>query len=359
MSGDEDKTDKQFDATEQKLGKAREKGDFPRSTEVNSALAYLGALIAAGVAASYGVPGLINSARTLWMGAAQTDANGVEIGGLDTIGRFALPVAGVTMALLTIPAAIILVGLIAQRGIVFVPSKVAPDISRINPIKNIGQKFGKSGLVTFAISLAKASSVAVGGWALFQAAMPVLLQGRETSAWVNGLWFVGWRTLALALAISAVFAIVDLGWKHYDFRQRNRMSMKEMKDEMKDSEGDPHMKSARRQKSMEIVLSSMLADVETADVVIVNPTHYAVALKWQRGSGSAPICVAKGVDEIAQRIRERAKKNQVPIWSDPPCARSIHASVNIGAEIDAEHFAAVAAAIRFSEVIRKKVQRGW
>ena len=112
-------------------------------------------------------------------------------------------------------------------------------------------------------------------------------------------------------------------------------------------------------KKLSIVLATMLADVEKADVVIVNPTHYAVALEWKRGSGMAPVCLAKGVDEVARRIRERANENQVPIWSDPPCARAIHATVEIGEEIRAEHFAPVAAAIRFAEAMRKKAREGW
>ena len=106
-------------------------------------------------------------------------------------------------------------------------------------------------------------------------------------------------------------------------------------------------------------MKQMLADVAKADVIIVNPTHYAVALEWKRGSGKAPVCLAKGVDEVAARIRERAKEHKIPIWSDPPCARAIHATVEIGQEIKREHFAAVAAAIRFGEQMRQKAKAGW
>ncbi len=94
-------------------------------------------------------------------------------------------------------------------------------------------------------------------------------------------------------------------------------------------------------------------------MIIVNPTHYAVALEWKRGSGRAPVCLAKGVDDVARRIRERAQDHRVPIWSDPPCARALHATVEIGQEIKAEHFAPVAAAIRFAEAMRKKAREGW
>lgn len=358
-----DNDDKQFDATEQKLRKAREKGDFPRSTEVNAALAYVGVIGAGAVAANWAVPGWLGAATRVWgeMGslAAETMGKGGGTGGLDAAQVIWGPAVVLTLALVALPAVVILIGMIAQRGIVFVPSKLGLDINRINPLKNAGQKFGKNGLMTFAISTAKAVAVGVGGWMLFKALMPMLVASRDGTTWVGGLKVVVTQVLMLALAISVAFAVVDLGWKHFDFRRRNRMSLKELKDEMKDSEGDPHMKSARRQRSMEIALSSMLADVEKADVVIVNPTHYAVALQWKRGSGRAPVCVAKGVDAVALRIRERAREHSVPIWPDPPSARAIHAGVKIGSEIEPEHFAAVAAAIRFAEAMRKKVKRGW
>lgn len=355
--------DKQFDATEQKLRKAREKGDFPRSTEVNAALAYVGAISAGAIAAAWAVPDWLGRATRIWgeMGspATMTEGPGGGTGALDAaVGVWGLA-ALLTLALVALPAAIVLIGIIAQRGIVFVPSKLGFDFNRINPMKNAGQKFGKNGLMTFAISTMKAVAVGLGGWQLFKALLPELTTNREDTAWVGGLDVVVRQALILALAISVVFAVVDLAWKHFDFRQRNRMSLKELKDEMKDSEGDPHMKSARRQRSMEIALSSMLADVEKADVVIVNPTHYAVALQWKRGSGRAPVCIAKGVDEAAFKIRERAREHAVPIWPDPPAARAIHAGVKIGAEIEPEHFAAVAAAIRFAEAMRQKAKRGW
>ncbi|MFD1796701.1 flagellar biosynthesis protein FlhB [Paracoccus aurantiacus] len=365
MSETED-DDKQFDATEQKLRKAREKGDFPRSNEVNAALAYLGALAGGAAALSWALPGWLHSVDGAWRNAGFTSAGGMSPAGalrtkagLDAALGVAASAALITLAVLAVPAIVVLIGLMAQRGIVFVPSKLAPDINRINPIKNAGQKFGKTGLVTFAISTAKAVAVAIGGWFLFGRMLPRLIAGSDDLGWIAGLETVLAQALLVALAISIVFALADFGWKHFDFRRRNRMTLKEMKDEMKDSEGDPHMKSARRQKSMEIVLNSMLADVEKADVVIVNPTHYAVALEWKRGSGRAPVCVAKGVDAVALRIRERAAEHKVPIWPDPPCARAIHASVRIGAEIEPDHFAAVAAAIRFAETMREKAKRGW
>ncbi|WBU60215.1 flagellar type III secretion system protein FlhB [Paracoccus albus] len=359
---EEQNDDKQFEATEQKLRKAREKGDFPRSTEVNAALAYLGALVGGAVIIDWLLPAWMLASTGVWSDVGSTRApDGRTTTGydLDMAMRVWGSAAIYTLAAIAIPAAVVLIGLVVQRGVVFVPSKLSVDMSRINPVKNAGQKFGKTALVTFAISVCKVAAVGLGGWLLFRTMLAELLATGAAKGWLTGLRAVIENALLLSLVISAVFAIADLGWKHLDFRRRNRMSMKEMKDEMKESDGDPHMKSARRQKSMEIVMSSMLADVERADVVIVNPTHYAVALTWKRGSGKAPVCVAKGTDAVAARIRQRAAEHDVPVWSDPLCARAIHASVDIGAEIEPDHFAAVAAAIRFAETMREKVKRGW
>ena len=128
-------------------------------------------------------------------------------------------------------------------------------------------------------------------------------------------------------------------------------------DELKESEGDPMMKQQRREKAVSIATNQMLRDVPEAAVVIVNPTHFAVALKWDPSAPHAPICVAKGVDLVAARIREIAQENAVPIHSDPPTARALHATVEIGEEIRPDHYAAVAAAIRFADMLRAKARK--
>ena len=163
--------------------------------------------------------------------------------------------------------------------------------------------------------------------------------------------------LLIVFLIALVLGGVDFLWQIHRHRQRHRMSRKEMLDEFKENEGDPHLKSARRQRAQEVATNQMLADVAKADVVVVNPTHYAVALRWDRSRRGAPVCVAKGVDEIAKRIRERAAENGVPIHSDPPTARALHATIEIGQEIRAEHYRAVAAAIRFADAMRKRARR--
>ena len=160
----------------------------------------------------------------------------------------------------------------------------------------------------------------------------------------------------IVLLLAFTIGGIDYLWQHQEHLRKNRMSRKELQDEAKQTEGDPHTKQQRRQRGYEIAMNKMLADVPDADVVIVNPTHYAVALKWSRAAGAAPICVAKGVDEVAARIRQIASESAVPIHRDPPTARALYASVDISQEIQPEHYQAVAAAIRFAELMRRKAR---
>jgi flagellar biosynthetic protein FlhB len=161
----------------------------------------------------------------------------------------------------------------------------------------------------------------------------------------------------IALLVALAIGGVDYLFQYHDHMRKNRMSHKEMRDEHKEAEGDPHMKQSRRQKAQEIASRRMMQDVPGADVIIVNPTHYAVALKWKRAPGTAPECVAKGVDEIAMTIRRIALENGVPIHSDPPTARALFATVEIGQEIAPDHYRAVAAAIRFADMLKLKARR--
>ena len=162
--------------------------------------------------------------------------------------------------------------------------------------------------------------------------------------------------LLIVFCVSLVFGAVDYLWQVLRHRARNRMSRQEMVEEHKEAEGDPHFKQHRRQRGQEIALNRMLRDVETADVVVVNPMHYAVALKWNRARRQAPVCVAKGVDEAAAAIRARAAEHGVPIHRDPPTARAIYAAVRLGEPVRPDHYRAVAAAIRFAEAMRRRAK---
>lgn len=352
MSEGEDKDAKQFDPSEQKLQKAREEGDVPRSVEVSALMAYAGLALAFALSG-----GFVQEWLRL---VTHFDADSYH--GFDAGKAIGMRAAVLLVGFLMVPALLVLGGLVLQRGLTLSGKKLRPDLKRIDPIKNFKQKFGKSGLVSFGISLLKFGFVGLGGALLFQ-----LLFGRLLTTsmmveqqWVAGLGLMLRQSLGLAIGLSGFLAVIDFFWKRHDHLTRNRMSLKEMRDEHKDSEGDPHFKQARRQRAVDIITAQMVADTRKADVIIVNPTHYAVALEWKRGDQSAPVCLAKGVDGAALRIREVAKEHGVPIWSDPPCARALHSQMEIGDQIPVEQFVAVAAAIRFSEAMRKKARSaGW
>jgi flagellar biosynthetic protein FlhB len=274
-----------------------------------------------------------------------------------TAGMFAAYGVG-TLPLIVAPAIAVLAILFAQSAIHFSPEKLGFKVSRISPFAAAKQKFGLEGLFEFLKNAAKMVVVAVIlGLQLIADAPQVLGSLSLEPAAIMGVLLQMFQNFVfLVLGIAGVFGGVDYLWQRARHMKQNRMSRQEMTDEMKDSEGDPHVKMQRHQKGQEIATNQMLADVKSADVIIVNPTHYAVALKWSRAKGAAPICVAKGVDEIAAKIREKAAEAGVPLHSDPPTARAIFATVGLGDQILPEHYRAVAAAIRFSERMRKRVK---
>ena len=349
MSGDDEGRD--HEPTERRLEEARRKGDLPRSADTNTAASYLGLLIALAGLGAAGVAAFAQSASAFLSAAADPVRRPGTVVALD-----AFRMAGAFWPALVLPAAAVLISLVVQRAVVVAPDKLALRLSRIDPLANARQKFGRGGLVEFAKALIKAAAVAAGLVMLAGGDGDRILAPQRLPAAAVGA--LAARVLTEVVLWSALVAGAigagDLLWQRFEFRRRNRMTRQELVEEFKQSEGDPHLRQARRQRAEAIATNRMLRDVARADVVIVNPTHYAVALRWSRASGRAPVCVAKGVDAMAAQIRLRAAEAGVPIRSDPPTARALHASVGLGEEIRTEHFAPVAAAIRFAEAMRRR-----
>lgn len=352
-----DDAEREHEPTERKLAEARKRGDLVRSAEVNVAAAYGGLLIAAAGMGLASLRGLGTEAMVLLDQADSLaplllgGASG-PLGGL--IGGFLWHIAPWFL----LPMALVIAALMAQQSIVFAPEKLMPKLSRINPLANAKQKFGRSGLFEFGKSFFKLVTISLilGGFLISRMPRIVLSQAASSGMIVAELGRLIVEFLFMMLLIAATIGAIDYLWQRAEHLRRNRMTRQEVIDELKQSDGDPHVKGQRRQRAIEIATNRMLSDVTKADVVIVNPTHYAVALKWKRGSLHAPLCLAKGVDEIAARIRERAAEYAIPIHADPPTARAIYATVEIGREIRPEHYKAVAAAIRFAERIRQRAR---
>lgn len=356
MSAPDDEADKSFEATPQKLQEARKKGEIARSTELLTAASYAGFLVAILVS---GESRLSHLGATLAVIIGQS----AQIAPLFFDGAGTVPARGIIQAtgsgllpIFVYPALAVMLALFATRGIVFAPSKVQPKLSKVSIISNAKNKYGRTGLFQFVLSFSKLM--------IYSAILAIFLYHR-TSEMVAALHTTPQYTVILlakiciefliyVVIVSAIIGGIDAIWQHFEHLRKNKMSRKEVMDETKNSEGDPYMKQERRQRAQSLAGSQVAVEVAAADVVIVNPTHFAVALKWERAPGQAPVCVAKGVDETALRIREIAKENAVPIHSDPPTARALHSTTNVGDQIAPEHYKAVAAAIRFAENMRKQ-----
>lgn len=359
MSNDDDSAEKSHDPTPEKLRKAREEGQIPKSTDLTTAGVYFGFLL---LALSAGGASLIalGEGLTSLLSAGPTLAGTLFEGSGQPMVRSILMRAMVPLApWFIVPAVVAVLLLLAQQAIAITPKNVQPKMSRISILSNAKNKFGRTGLFEFAKSTTKLVIYGtIMGVFLVRNTEDLLLASSMSSGQVVAKMAILARELLIyVVLVAATIGLVDLFWQRAEHMRKNRMSRKELMDEVKNSEGDPELKQKRRQKGQEIALNSMLAEVPKADVVIVNPTHYAVALTWDRGSGRAPTCVAKGVDEIAAKIRAIAAENAIPVHSDPPTARALHAGLDIGDEISPEHFVAVAAAIRFADEMREKARK--
>lgn len=359
MSGpSEDESEKSFEPTQRRLDEARKRGEIPQSADLVTAASYGGFLLAALAFGGGSLVALGGVLRTLLAQAAPLSDQAFS----GSFQPYWAGLFGETLGALwpwfALPAALALLGLIGQQSLVIAPQRIAPRASRVSPMAQLGQKFGTEGLVAFGKGCLKVALYAtVMGLTLADATPRLVgLAAEPPETVMLALLYVLLELLKQVVLVALALGVVDLVWQRLSFRRRHMMSRKEMTDEMKDSEGDPHLKQQRRQKGISIAMNQMLKEVSEASVVIVNPTHYAVALQWDRATGGAPICVAKGVDQMAARIRERAIEAGVPIRRDPPTARAIYASVEIGQEIARPEWRAVAAAIRFAERLRARAK---
>ncbi|MEM9343162.1 MAG: flagellar type III secretion system protein FlhB [Pseudomonadota bacterium] len=353
---DEENEEKPLEASQRKLDEARRKGDVPHSADLTTAAAYGGALACA---VALGAPILNDMAEVMQAMFAHADSFGQSVMTGPSQPFLSAVADGIGLsaaAMFLIPAGAALLAVLVQRSLVFAPTKIAPKLNRISLIKGAQNKFGANGLFEFLKSALKLTifSVVLGVFVVsrMDAMLASLaLDPRHVTVLMMRLAV---EFLAIVFVVLLIFGGIDILWQRARYAKRQRMSRKEMADEMKQNEGDPYLKARRRDRAMELATNRMLADVPGASVVITNPTHYAVALTWDRALGGAPVCVAKGGDEIAMRIREVAMEAGVPIHHDPPTTRALFATVEIGSEIPPDHYRAVALAIRFAENIRAR-----
>lgn len=251
------------------------------------------------------------------------------------------PVLGVFMAF-TLAASVM------QNPPRFTPEKIKPDIAKLSPIAGLKRIFSVQGLVEFIKNLAK---VCIIGAILFVILMPELdrletLIDLDLAVVLSFCATIVLKLLGSLIAIMAVVSVADYMYQRFNYMKQLRMTRQEVKDEHKETEGDPLIKARLRQLRMQRVRKRMMAAVPEASVVITNPTHYAVALKYESGQSEAPVVVAKGVDVLARRIREIATENKVPIVENPPLARALY-KVELDHPIPIDHYRAVAEVISY------------
>lgn len=346
--------DKTHDASPGRIKKARARGDVAVSPEVAVFASYAGLLVGFMLAGG----AVLALAETL-CGAFLSPESFADAAlkraptGMSTAGARAV-------ALLIAPAGIlVLLGIAVQGGFVFAPTKLKPEMKKLNPVENAKKKYGPTGLGEFARGAVKVTAAAGCGAAYLWARREDYLAmiGSPVGGLPEALRGELAAVVAMGCVVAGVVALVDLPFRRMRHLSRLKMSRKEVQDEGKEQEGDPTQKQARKKRASEVANNRMLQDTAGATVVLTNPTHYAVALKWDRGADSVPRCVAKGTDHFALAIRERARLAGVPIREDRTTARALHASVEVGGLIEPEHYAAVAAAIRYAEAVSKTVSR--
>ena len=347
----QDNAQRTEEPTPKRLRDARKKGDAPKSQEAIAA-----AMLAGG-------------ALALWLFAGPAARGVMEIGAafIDRPHQFMTDgkaLQQLTIAVsLRLAAALGLVGLFifavailanaGQARPVFTASRIKPALSKISPIAGVKRVFGPSGLFNFAKGVGK---LVIVGVLLFVALWPerdLLLTSMtaDANALLGHVKALTLRLVGLAVVAMIVIAGLDYAFQRHSWKKRLRMTRDEVRRELKETEGDPQIKGRLRQLREGRMRKRMVAAVKDATVLVMNPTHYAVALGYEMGAEVAPTCLAKGLDDLALRMRAAAEEHNVPVVENPPLARALYASVEVDEEIPLEHYEAVAKVIGF--IMRK------
>ena len=345
--GDEDDSQKTEDPTPKKIEEARKRGQVALSREVNNWVMLFAATLLIGLFA-FPVLGRLQVLMREYI--AQAHNFPVMPEGFSTVlgGLF-----GDVFILLLLPFIILIAAAFLapflQVGPLIAPEVIKPDLSKISPLKGVQRLFSMRSLVEFAKGILKISVVGVIGTIIIYPYFDRFEHfiDLETGAAVAELQYLVLKMMAGILIFLIVIAVIDLVYQRYEYYKKMRMSKQELKDEYKQTEGDPHVKGRLRQLRAQKARQRMMQSVPSADVVITNPTHFSIALKYDPETMGAPVCVAKGMDDLALRIREVAKEHDIIIYESPPLARTLYDTVEIDDTIPQEHFKAVAEVISY------------
>jgi flagellar biosynthetic protein FlhB len=346
MAETTDDTEKTEDPSQKRLDEAIEHGDVAKSQEVNAWFVTAASALVIMSFSATASEELRVLFRNLLANAHQVPADGTALAGLFAhIGTKIIAAVAIPILLLALAA---ILGNMIQHRLVWSFDVVMPKLSRISPAAGAKRLFSRQAAANFIKGLLK---LAIVGTAFVALMWPERHRFESMVMLDPAAMLPVARSLALKLfgvvvAILAVIAAVDYLFQYRQWFERQKMSLREVKEEFKQSDGDPKIKAKIKQLRANRAKKRMMAAVPKATVVVTNPTHYAVALQYERGM-NAPLCVAKGVDSLALKIREVAEQHGVAIVENPPLARTLHAAVDIDEEIPAEHYKAVAEVIGY------------
>jgi flagellar biosynthesis protein FlhB len=357
---EEDKSSKTEEPTEKKLSDQRKKGNVPSSKEVGTMVSIFSLMIIVVFVMPTAGPDFAMALGQMFEVAGTAEiATGRE--GLEDAGDL---VGGLVNSVLVILGPVFLMmmlaavfGVLIQGETVVTTERIKPKWSNISPVSGIKKIVSVNNLVEFGKSILKVAVVATIGFFVVTGAVGAIWTG-ELFVPENLPGYLranAGKTFLWCAAFLVPVSIFDLIYKRMDWIKKNRMSLKEIKDEHKDSEGDPHMKAKRNEKRQEMSRKRMSQTVPTATVILTNPTHFAVALRYEKGFDDVPVCVAKGIDSRALKIREIAKEHDIPIIENRPLARALHATVEVDGVVPVDHWQAVAEIIAFVMDLRNKI----
>jgi flagellar biosynthetic protein FlhB len=346
VADERDDTERSEDPTQKRLDEAIKRGDVVKSQEVNTWFVLAGATL---ILLSFSGPmgssltttlrGLIGRAHSVPMDGRSLIRTMQHLG-LEIVAAFALP-----FVLLMLAA---IVGNMIQHRLVWSAESLKPKLSKISLAGGAKRLFSTIALANFAKGLVKLALIGAIMWMLLWPKRYELigLVAMDPAVVLTVTKSLSLEILGAVVAILAIVAAADYLFQYRQWFERQKMSLRELKEEFKQTEGDPAIKAKIRQLRQTRMRKRMMAAVPKASVVITNPTHYAVALQYDRGM-NAPVCLAKGIDGIALKIREVAAAHDIPVVENPPLARALHATVEIDEEIPTEHYRAVAEVIGY------------
>lgn len=351
---DGDDSQKTEDPTPKKIQEARKKGQVAMSRELNNwAMLFAGTMFVA-VFSGPLMMELMNYLRGFIEHSGEVTEGGIlELVG-DTVGKV-LIMMGLPLLLFFVIA---ILAPLLQIGLLFAPDIIKMDMSKISPMKGFFRLVSMRSLVEFVKGIFKLFLVGLVGTMIVMPYFDKLEHLIDVSPLeaLGEMRFLVLKMMVGVLIILLLIAVADLVYQRREYMKKMRMSRQDIRDEYKQSEGDPHIKAKLRQMRMQKARQRMMQAVPTADVVITNPTHYSIALKYNPEEMAAPVVVAKGIDEVALRIREIAKENNIILFENKPLARALYDVAEIDEVIPTEHFKAVAEVISYVFKIKGKLK---